>query len=307
MVDTEWFKDSKYGIAIHFLPLSHEAHETTIKCFDTESFAEDCQKTGSAYVLFTIGQNSGFLNAPNAAYDRYTGSAPGERCSKRDLILDLYESLNKRGMKLLLYISGLAPKFDEQAARGLGCEGRIKGKTTDWEYTEAFVKAWSEVIQEFSDRYGKKVSGWWIDACYDWTGFTDNIAQAYNAAVKHGNPESLLALNPGIYVPIISRSKHEDFTAGEVDGEFPASFDVDPNYRKPITRFVDGAQFHIFTFSGEHWAAGKPRFPDEFVVGYTKYIISLGGVITWDLPQSSDGIFTREAINQMIEVKKAIR
>jgi alpha-L-fucosidase len=307
MANTDWLKEAKYGISCGIGAARREELETNIKYFDTELLAESCQKTGAAYVLFTMAGNSGFVNAPNAAYDRYTGSAPGERCSKRDLILDLFESLNKRGMKLLLYVSGMAPKEDEQAAHGLGCERQIHGKTTDWEYTEAFVKAWSEVIQEFSDRYGKKVSGWWIDGCYDWTGFTDNIAEAYNSAVKHGNPESLLALNPGIYVPIISRSKHEDFTAGEVDGEFPASFDVDPNYRKPITRFVDGAQFHIFTFSGEHWAAGKPRFPDEFVVGYTKYIISLGGVITWDLPQSSDGIFTREAINQMIEVKKAIR
>jgi len=41
---------------------------------------------------------------------------------------------------------------------------------------------------------------------------------------------------------------------------------------------------------GGCWGRGEPRFPDEFVISYTKYINSFGGVITWEfLPPSEDG------------------
>jgi hypothetical protein len=115
-----------------------------------------------------------------------------------------------------------------------------------------------------------------------------------------------MALNPGIYVPIISRSKHEDFTAGEINGKFPVPLDVDPSYRKPIKRFVNRSQFHVLTYLGEEWGSGKPRFPVEFVMEYTKDIVSLGGAITWDLSMK-DGVISQECIDQMIEVKKAVR
>lgn len=35
---------------------------------------------------------------------RYTGFAPGEACASRDLVLDLWTALDKRGLKLLLWV-----------------------------------------------------------------------------------------------------------------------------------------------------------------------------------------------------------
>ena len=85
----------------------------------------------------------------------------------------------------------------------------------------AFAEKWSEVIQEWSDRYGDKVAGWWFDGGYEHIGFNDAIADRYAAAVKHGNPKAIVTFNPG--VKVIRWTKAEDYTAGELNEPLPSS------------------------------------------------------------------------------------
>ena len=46
---------------------------------------------------------SGYYLTPNAAYDRLVGTTPS-KCSRRDLVADLYEPLHRRGIKLMVYL-----------------------------------------------------------------------------------------------------------------------------------------------------------------------------------------------------------
>ena len=64
---TKWFRESGYGLFFHFLPRSHEELIARTEGFDIEGFAADCAVVGASHVFVTTGQNSGFLNAPNAA------------------------------------------------------------------------------------------------------------------------------------------------------------------------------------------------------------------------------------------------
>ncbi len=100
--NTDWFKDAKYGVFMHFLP-GDDRGLALVKEFDVEGLSRQLETLGAKYFVLTLGQNSGFFNAPNAAYDRYTGYAPGERCSTRDLPLDLYRVLQPKGIRLMLY------------------------------------------------------------------------------------------------------------------------------------------------------------------------------------------------------------
>jgi hypothetical protein len=77
-----------------------------------------------------------------------------------------------------------------------------------------------------------------------------------------------------VYLPIITHSECEDYTAGEISDAFP----VCPG------RWVDGAQYHVLSYLGHNWCAGEPRFTDGFVHAYTEYVNSRGGVVTWDVP-----------------------
>ncbi len=263
---TDWFRDAKYGVFQHFLPDSRNG-PALVKQFDVEALADQLKAAGAGYYIFTLGQNSGWLNAPNAAYDRITGYAPGERCSTRDLPLDLYTALHKRGIRLMLYLPCQPPNGDPRAQKAFG----LPEGPADQPLPPDVARKWADVIREWSDRYGDKVVGWWFDGGYDWIGFNEEIAGIYNAAVKHGNPKALATFNPG--VKVIRHTQAEDYTAGELNeplGEIPAA------------RTLDGSQWHALTYLGAGWGQRAPRFSDEQWAQWVAAVTAKGGVASLD-------------------------
>jgi hypothetical protein len=182
-----------------------------------------------------------------------------------------------------------------------------------------FQRNWEAVIREWSERWGRSVRGWWFDGCYQ----ADRMYrhpdapnfESFAAATKAGNPDSLVAFNPGVKVPVVCHSEFEDYTAGEVAGAFPVTMDSqwgrDPkpeNYwGMPIERFVDGAQYHLLTFMGPYWCRGLPRFPDELVIGYTKHINDQQGVLSWDVPTTAEGHIPEPFMEQFQALRDATR
>jgi hypothetical protein len=118
--NADWLRKAKYGVFMHFLP-SDATMLARVQAFDVEALASQLEAVGAGYFVLTLGQNSGYFNAPNSEYDRVTGYAPGERCSKRDLPADLATALRARGIRLLLYLPCQVPNEDRrsQAAFGL--------------------------------------------------------------------------------------------------------------------------------------------------------------------------------------------
>lgn len=104
---------------MHFLP-SPPSGPKQVEQFDAKALADQLADIGAGYFVLTLGQNSGWLNAPNAAYDKRTGYAPGERCSKRDLPLELYPALNAKGIRLMLYLPCQVPNQDRRAQKAYG-------------------------------------------------------------------------------------------------------------------------------------------------------------------------------------------
>jgi hypothetical protein len=307
--DTKWFMDSKWGVFIHFLAapasssggndISVSAWNRRVDAFDTVGFAEQLETAGAKYIIMTLGQNTGHYCSPNASYDEIVGIQPS-KCSRRDLISDLYDVLAPKGIKLLTYLPSGAPAFDPVAVKRL-----------EWQHDggrqAAFQQKWEAIIREWSLRWGKKVWGWWIDGCYH----ADDMYRhdespnfrSFAAALKAGNPDSIVAFNPGIEVPVVSITEYEDYTAGEICTALPV-FD---KYRGDINRWVDGAQYHILSFLGSGWGAGSPRFPDEFVIGFTKYTNEKKGVVSWDVPTSEDnGLILQPFYEQLLNLNKAL-
>ena len=79
-----------------------------------KGIARQVQSVGAGYYQISLGQNSGYYLSPNAAYDRLTGIQPS-KCSRRDLVADLYEALHKRGIRLMVYLPSGAPAQDHAA------------------------------------------------------------------------------------------------------------------------------------------------------------------------------------------------
>ncbi|MFO0887860.1 MAG: alpha-L-fucosidase [Isosphaeraceae bacterium] len=269
---TDWFRDAKYGVFMHLLPGS-TAQLEQVKAFDVEALAKQLEDIGAGYLVLTLGQNSGFYNAPNAAYDRATGYSPGERCSPRDLPLDLARALGSRGIKLMLYLPCQTPNRDPKAQRAFG----IRPEKADQPIDLAFARKWAEVIREWSDRYGEKVAGWWFDGGYEWVGFNEAIAQVYATAAKHGNPRAIVTFNPG--VKLVRWTKSEDYTAGELDQPFGVL---------PTSRWVDGSQWHALTFLGSGWGSRDTRSPTEKWADWVREAVARGGVVTLDMGPNWD-------------------
>jgi len=303
--DTEWFKESKWGIFTHYLTgteTSVSEWNNHVNSFDVERLAQQLHSTGAKYYFITIGQNSGHYCSYNTVYDDFVGIHPS-KCSERDLIKDIYEALGPKGIKLMVYLPSGAPAGDVTALERLEWKWGYGGNWPSWgtgrtgERLAEFQLKWESVIREWSLRWGNHVAGWWLDGCY----FSDEMYrhpdppnfQSFAASLKAGNPDSIVAFNPGVLVPVISLTEYEDYTAGEISDAFP----VCPG------RWVNGAQYHILSYLGERWGGGGRRFPDEFVLGYTKHVNSRGGVITWDVPISSEGFIPQAFIDQLMVLK----
>src|SRR6185369_2404207 len=230
--NTDWFKAARYGVFMHFLPGDAKTL-ALVEQFDVQSLTRQLERMGAKYFVLTLGQNSGYFNSPNGAYDRYTGYAPGEHCAKRDLPLDLYHILESRGIKLMLYLPCQPPNEDSRAQQAFGLPAGKQDQPIDLEV----AKKWAEVIQEWSDRYGDKVAGWWFDGGYEHVHFNEAIARIYAQAVKHGNSNAIVTFNPGVRV--VHYTEAEDYTAGELN---------EPFENVPAARWLDGSQWHALTF-----------------------------------------------------------
>jgi len=89
--NTDWFSQAKYGVFIHFLP-SGQAGLKQVEQFDVKALAGQLEEVGAGYLVLTLGQNSGYFNSPNAAYEKRTGYAAGQRCATRDLPQEVHRS-----------------------------------------------------------------------------------------------------------------------------------------------------------------------------------------------------------------------
>ena len=225
---------------MHFLP-NNAGVFAKVSDFDVEALAKQLEGMGAKYFVLTLGQNSGWFNAPNAVYDRITGYQAGERCARRDLPLELHRALTARGIRLMLYLPCQTPNGDARAQKAFGLPQGRKDQPIDL----IFANKWSEVIHEWSARYGDKVSGWWFDGAYQHVRFNEDIARVYADAVKSGNSKAIVTFNPGIVLK--RHTQAEDYTAGELN---------DPLKVVPTSRWVTGSQWHALTYLGSSWARG---------------------------------------------------
>ena len=113
-----WLKAAKHGVFVHFLGGGPEWNQK-VDSFDVRRFATQMVQARAGYVVFTLGQNSGYYCSPNATYDKFTGHRAGQRCSRRDLPMELADALQAQRIPLMLYLPSRAPQDDAEAMKSL--------------------------------------------------------------------------------------------------------------------------------------------------------------------------------------------
>ncbi|MCC6819645.1 MAG: alpha-amylase family protein [Verrucomicrobiota bacterium] len=294
--NTDWLPEARYGGFMHFLP-GDDRQLAQVQDFDVEALARQLETVGASYFVLTLGQNSGYFNSPNATYDRITGYAPSERCSSRDLPHDLQQALRSRGIRLMLYLPCQVPNQDARAQKAFGLPEGKQDQPIDL----AFARKWATVIQEWSDRYGDKVAGWWFDGGYDHIHFNEAIAQIYATAVKHGNSNAIVTFNPG--VKVVHHTDAEDYTAGELNEPFTTL---------PASRWLSGSQWHALTYLGSNWGQRDTRHPEGKWADWVCAVVAKGGAVTFDMgpnwnPQQGPiGTLAESQVNQLKVVQAAV-
>ena len=125
--DTSWMLRAQYGLFMHYQyrillgysiatkpsfpklsQMSASEWNRFVDGFDVKGFAQQMADAEVGWVMFCIDDHYfAWPCAPNKAFSDYTGYAPGEKCSRRDLILDMADALNAKGVKLICYFAGL--------------------------------------------------------------------------------------------------------------------------------------------------------------------------------------------------------
>ena len=294
--DTDWLKEARYGVFLHFLPGDAKGL-AKVADFDVAALADQVHSIGAKYVILTLGQNSGYYNAPNSVYDKYTGYQPGERCSTRDLPLDLSRALAAKGIRLMLYLPCQVPNRDDRAQAAFGLpQGR-----RDQPVNVEFAGKWAKVIHAWSARYGAEVAGWWFDGGYERIGFNNAIAQIYADAVKRGNRKAIVTFNPG--VRLIRWTEAEDYTAGELNEPFATV---------PSGRWVDGSQWHALTYLGSYWSARNTRHPADRWAEWIGKVLANEGVVSldvgpnWDPAKGPIGSISEQQMTQLRVIARRI-
>ena len=321
---TDWLHDAKWGVMTHYLgapPSSRGGAELTaerwnaqVDAFDVKGLVRQLVEAQVPYLLFTIGQNSGHFCAPNATYDKIVGIHPS-KCSRRDLVSELARELGPHGIGLMVYLPAGAPAADPVARQRLkwrwGRKGgwQLPGEPVGGRLVE-FQRHWEAVVREWSLRWGKQVRGWWIDGCYfadDMYRFPDapNFA-SFAAALKAGNPQAIVAFNPGVKVPVICHTEYEEYTAGEVTlQKMPEAVATCPG--RWVQRGSHRAQYQVLSYLGASWCRGdKPELPDAQIIDYTRQINRKGGVVTWDVPITKQGLIPEPFVAQLRALGNAL-
>lgn len=286
---TDWFSESKYGLFFHYLFSIEQMQK-----FDAEKFAHDVNEMGAGYVIFTMGQNSGYYCGPNPTYESMTGNAPGTKCYAGDVPMQAAKALERYGIRLMIYLPSHPPTNDNAASIKIGVDQSDDG---NWVMDENTVKNWTSIVKDWSLHYGKNISGWWFDGFYPMIALDENLAEYYKKAVLAGNDESILALNQGLESTVYPANKYCDYTAGEFEVYEPL----------PTERFVDGAQWHMACFMGENWNDGSVKVGGDTLADYIAKVNAKGGVVSVGLHINEDGSASEEQLEAMRIVKNKIR
>ena len=183
---TDWFVKERYGVMFHW---DHNTkprrgpkkpYDDAVRDFDVDAFGDMVEEMGVGYVIFTL--NHGNTKWP-ATIESWEKLHPGWT-TKRDLIGDIADALDKRGIKLIVYIASHVVLGD--AIRS----DRLSENERDGE--DEVFDVHLEILNEMGLRYGKKVAGYFFDGWPIIQQAFPRIQVSYERffdACKNGNPD----------------------------------------------------------------------------------------------------------------------
>ena len=294
-----WLSEAGYGLALHWTTQSLPRRgkrpiqfRKAVERFDVTRLAEQCLEAGAGWLLFTISHAQEHLPFPCETLDRVL---PGRTC-ERDLMGELSAALAPHKIPLIFYNPSIADDSDPEWQRASG-----------WLYDPAsFASLQYDIVAEIGEKYGNRLAGWWIDNCYDpsimphrWHHLHHDVKgyanlydlKQYASALRKGNTKRIVAFNfsgTAGWRSVLGKGI-VDYEAGEANSlcRVPTG---------PLSG-EGGSQWHCFVYMDDFWVhnvpgeVAPPRYDDEHVISYIKYLRRHGGAFSYGAaPYQDEGI-----------------
>ena len=297
---TDWFVKAGYGVMFHWTDFTQprdgikKSYPEAVNTFDVDTFAKLIGEIGAAYVLFTLNHAHPHCPAPIQSWEAIH---PGWT-TRRDLIGDLADVLEKRGIRFLLYINSPVLTM-------LGDIGTTGLYGLTWS-EEQFTEIHKNVLSEIGSRYRDKLAGYWFDSWYQsLAAYPDVPIEAIYRYCKVGNPGRITAFNFWIF-PVLT--PWQDYWAGELNA-----------LHNPFgSRYLQtgagaGFQAHGMLSMLPSWVHSEtgpippPQFSAEDLIAYVKANMEHQAVTTINIGIYQDGTIEQSSLDMMRQLRRAIR
>ena len=297
---TDWFAKAGYGVMFHWTDFTQprdgakKPYPEAVSAFDVDRFGGLISEIGAAYVIFTLNHAHAHCPAPIQSWE-----AIHRGCTtRRDLIGDIADVLEKRGIRLFLYIN--SPVLTRLG--GIGATGLYELTCSEEQFTEIH----KNVLTEIGLRYRDKLAGYWFDSWYQsLAAYPDVPIEAIYRYCKVGNPERLISFNFWIF-PVLT--PWQDYWAGELNA-----------LQNPFeSRYIQkgagaGFQAHGLVSTLQSWVHSEtgpippPQFSTEDLIAHVKANKEHQAVTTINLGVYQDGTLEQSSLDMMRQLRRAIR
>ncbi len=301
-----WMQQAKYGLMFTWTAATYprsgekKSYADSVRDFNVNAFADMVAGTGAGFVVFATSWSEYYFPGPIDAIERIM---PG-RTTKRDLIGELADALNARGIKFMIYYhAGRAEK---------GWWTRDEMQKMD---KKAYFNEWESAIREISLRYGDRLAGYWFDDGLTFYYPMRAPWEAMTKAAKAGSAERVVGYNSWI---LPKATDFQDFACGE--GDFSDRITDDPEL--PLNGdgiFVAGPQKGLqatmtTTNEGNDWghvaantAIPAPKLSAPQMIAYIQKANARRNVPVINLEVYQDGSASPQALEEFKAINEAMK
>jgi len=323
----EWFKSAEYGMFIHYglysllekgewvqlrdtIPVAEYAKlkdRFTASAFNADQITDVALKAGMKYITITSKHHDGFCLFETEATDFNVLNSP----AYRDLIKELYEACEEKGLALFLYYSYGAdwkhPYFYSRESGWSAARPAYKEPQPEYKYEkeadfQIYVDFVHEQLKEILTQY-PNIAGIWFDPIMGYYSRPDlfPIDSTY-ALVRSLSPHALISFKQGA-------NGNEDFMAPERGGNARVGekFEVarkvyELNKGKPI-EICNTLQPHAWGYNKKH--DGNHKSAEE-VLKMLSDAQAMDANLLLNVGPKGDGSFPEEDIRALLEARNIL-
>lgn len=308
--NTDWLAKCRYGVGLHWTaqtvprkgpPLPFQR---AVDSWDVKGLVERLAYAGADYLLLTATHALQMLPAPHAVVDRLL---PGRTC-RRDLIAELADALDAKGMPLLVYYNhSCNGAQDAPWEKAVGYHDRDKRR---------LAENLLEIVGWMGECYRQRIKAWWFDSPYSLdrrgphNSVTTDMAgfqfpwERFTAAAKAGHADRLVTYNAGVDQTFLYTT-HQDYWAGEM---------VDLKHPAAARRLPSGLQWFGWTcLEDRRWVHSrldseipKPLYSDQELLAYVGACNRHQAPMTFNVGIYQDGTLAEASVEQLHRLGAAL-